>query len=275
MNDDSPCTQAAPSLLDGLTEIAVQAGVAIMALKSPKIDVRSKADASPVTPADEAAQAVILAGLHRLMPGWAIVSEESERRPQPGADFVLVDPLDGTKEFIAGRDEFTVNIAVIRDGLPMMGVVGAPARGVLWRGEVGRGAERLDLRPGDRPDQAKPIAIHTRRAPEAGLTVAVSRSHLDVKTLEFLAKLQVAEHITAGSALKFCEVAEGHADLYPRLGPTSEWDLAAGHAVLAAAGGIVTTPDGAPLTYGHAAEGFRVAGFLAWGDAAASAQINK
>ena len=217
MKDDFRAKLAAASLLDGLTAIASRAGAAIMALRSPTIDWRSKADQSPVTAADEAAEAIILDELRRLVPGLLIVSEETEGpAPPPGASFALVDPLDGTKEFLAGRDEFTVNIAIVRNGLPVMGVVGAPARDLLWRGEIGRGAERLRVRPGDGPEQASErVSIQTRRPPETGLTVAVSRSHLDPETVDFLKLLPVADRLVAGSAMKFCEVAEGHADLYP------------------------------------------------------------
>jgi 3'(2'), 5'-bisphosphate nucleotidase len=185
------------------------------------------------------------------------VSEEAVPKQAPGRDFVLIDPLDGTKELIAGRDEFTVNIAIVRSGDPVLGVVTAPALDMIWRGIVGHGADRIS---GD----GVPVPIHTRPRPQR-LTVAVSRTHPDAATEALLARLPVGHRIACGSALKFCRVAEGEADFYPRLAPTSEWDLAAGHAVLVAAGGVVVTPDGAPLRYGHVGNEFLVPGFMAWG----------
>jgi 3'(2'), 5'-bisphosphate nucleotidase len=179
-----------------------------------------------------------------------------------GATFALVDPLDGTKEFIAGSAEYTVNLAIIRDGEPIAGFIAAPALGLLFRGIVGRGAERLGL---DR--DAVPVTIRCRRNPTGRLVAAVSRSHLDPLTGAFLDRLPVAERLPCGSALKFCRIAEGAADVYPRLSPTSEWDIAAGHAIVAAAGGLVTAPAGEPLRYGGVQQAFKVTGFVAWGDA--------
>jgi 3'(2'), 5'-bisphosphate nucleotidase len=239
-----------------------------VALRTPSLTVTTKADASPVTAADEAAQAIILAGLQQYLPELPIVSEEAERgNTHPGPRFALVDPLDGTKEFISGRDDFTVNIALIRDGMPYLGVVGAPAMGMIWRGIVGGQAERLRLAPGDAPDAAtERVTIRARPAPAAGMTAAVSRSHLDPVTVAFLARLPVKDQIGAGSAVKFCRIAEGSADIYPRFGTTCEWDIAAGHAVVLAAGGTMTATDGSALSYGHGERDFRVPGFIAWGD---------
>jgi 3'(2'), 5'-bisphosphate nucleotidase len=261
-------------LLDVLTGLASQAASAILAARSPDMAWKAKDDASPVSVADEAAQAVILEGLRRHLPDLPIVSEESDYHGMaPGLDFVLVDPLDGTKEFISGRDDFTVNIALIRNGRPYLGVVGAPAMGLIWRGMVGGEAERLRLRPGEPAETASErIPIQVRKAPAAGLTAAVSRSHLDPVTVEFLGRLKVKDQLGAGSAIKFCRIAEGSADVYPRFGTTCEWDIAAGHAVLMAAGGLVTATDGAPLSYGHGERDFRVPGFIAWGDPAAARQ---
>jgi 3'(2'), 5'-bisphosphate nucleotidase len=263
---------AATRVLDILTELASRAAAAILELRSPSLAVRTKADVSPVTAADEAAQAIILDGLRQHLDGLPIVSEEAEHRGMlPGPRFALVDPLDGTKEFISGRDDFTVNIALIDGGQPRLGVVGAPAMGLIWRGVVGGAAERLQLAPGKPPEAAtERIAIRARPAPAAGLTAAVSRSHLDPVTVEFLAGLSVKEQISAGSAVKFCRIAEGSADVYPRFGTTCEWDIAAGHAVVMAAGGLVTMPDGGALSYGHGERDFRVPGFIAWGDPAAA-----
>ena len=198
------------------------------------------------------------------------MSEEAAGRAPPAsipASFVLVDPLDGTREFVAGRDEFTVNVAIVTGGRPRLGIVAAPAQGLLWRGIEGQGAERLRLAPGAPAGAAQErTAIRTRPAPRTGLVAVVSRSHLDPQTETFLARLPIAERRACGSAVKFCQIAEGGADVYPRLSTTCEWDVAAGHAVLAAAGGAVITPEGTPLSYGQAARtsGFRA--FVAWGD---------
>jgi 3'(2'), 5'-bisphosphate nucleotidase len=263
---------AAAALLDELTALASRAAAAIATLRSPTVEWTAKRDESPVSAADRASQDIILAGLQTLLPGLPIVSEEAEfSSSPPGEHFALVDPLDGTKEFLAGRDDFTVNIALISHGTPTAGVVGAPALGLIWRSMAGCGAERLALSPGAHPDAAaRRDAIRTRRRPSGGLTATVSRSHLDPATVGFLARHGVVERVEAGSALKFARLAEGVADLYPRLAQTSEWDIAAGHAVLTAAGGIVLTPDGAPLIYGHAERGYRVPGFVAWGDPTAA-----
>jgi 3'(2'), 5'-bisphosphate nucleotidase len=263
---------AALRLLDILTGIASRAAGAILTLRSPDLAWKAKGDTSPVTAADEAAQAIILEGLRRHLPALPIVSEESDHTGMmPGPDFALVDPLDGTKEFISGRDDFTVNIALIQDGMPRLGVVGAPAMGLIWRGVVGGSAERLRLAPGKAMDAAtERAAIRVRRVPTAGLTAAVSRSHLDPATVDFLGRLPVKDQIGAGSAVKFCRIAEGGADVYPRFGTTCEWDIAAGHAVVVAAGGMVTAIDGAPLSYGHGERDFRVPGFIAWGDPSAA-----
>jgi 3'(2'), 5'-bisphosphate nucleotidase len=258
-------------LLDGLTLIASRAAAAILAVPRLDLNRRDKADTSPVTAADDASETVILAGLARLLPGIPVVSEESTgNRPVAGLAqrFVIVDPLDGTREFLADIDEFTVNIAVVEDGTPITGVVAAPARGLIWRGHVGHGAERLALAPGAAPDAARDrVAVRTRARPASGARVLISRSHLDSATDAYVDRLPEPKKIACGSALKFCLVAEGSADLYPRLGPTSEWDVAAGHAVLVAAGGELTKPDGGPLRYGQG--DFLIPGFIATGDAAA------
>jgi 3'(2'), 5'-bisphosphate nucleotidase len=251
-------------LLDGLTEIASRAGAAILAIDAGNLARREKADQSPVTAADEAAEAVILAGLRDLLPGTAVISEEAGGSTEIGDSFVLVDPLDGTREFLAGRDEFTVNIGLIRHARPVLGVVAAPALGLIWRGVMGQGAERLRLAVGQSVASAtERTAVRTRPFPEHPVA-AVSRSHLDPASESFLAQWQQVRRISCGSALKFCRLAEGAADLYPRLAPTMAWDVAAGHAVLAAAGGTVTDVAGRLLAYGGT--GFRIASFVAWGD---------
>ena len=253
--------------LDHLTELVSRAAAAILAIDRSKTTWRAKPDRSPVSAADEAANAVIVQGLSRLLPGVPVVSEEQQVRPSAlEAGFVLVDPLDGTREFLAGREEFTVNVAIISQGRPMVGIIAAPTLGLVWRGVVGQGAERLRLAAGAAPHQASGrCAIHTRRRPAAGFVAMISRSHFDEETDAFLQRLPLIARNPCGSSLKFARIAEGNADLYARLARTCEWDVAAGHAILAAAGGIMTAPDGAELVYGHAPD-FHVPGFIAWGD---------
>lgn len=235
-----------PALLDRLLPVARDAGELIMTIYRSDFSVRGKADQSPVTEADERAEALILPALAALLPGTPIIAEEAVaagKVPSVGERFWLVDPLDGTKEFISRNGEFTVNIALIENGRPTLGVVLAPALDRLFAGAVGHGAFIEDA------NGRRPIAV--RAAPEAGLTVVASRSHGDAAALDaFLAGRQVAELRGAGSSLKICLIAAGEADLYPRLGRTMEWDIAAGHAVLAAAGGQLTRIDGTPLRYG-------------------------
>jgi 3'(2'), 5'-bisphosphate nucleotidase len=216
----------------------------------------------------------MMEGISRLLPGVSVVSEEAAVTSLPtslSGTFVLVDPLDGTREFIAGRDEFTINVAVVTDGSPRLGIVAAPARSLLWRGIEGRGAERLVLATGAAAAAARErTPIHTRPCSPSGLSVVVSRSHLDPRTAALLARLPVIERIACGSAVKFCQLAEGVADFYPRLSTTCEWDVAAGHAVLAAAGGLLVTPEGNALAYGRTAAELRVPAFMAWGDPSAA-----
>ncbi len=260
-------------LIDELTTAASHAAAAILAIRKSGATARLKSDRTPVTEADHAAQDIILAALARVLPGMPAVSEEAKFDPGVvlGETFILVDPLDGTKEFLNGSDEFTVNIALVCGGVPTAGIVFAPARGIVWRGLVGSFADRLELEPGTGVDAARSRgAIRTRPAPQRGLVALTSRSHADPASEGFLARLRVAEEVPCGSSLKFCLIAEGAADVYPRLAPTSEWDLAAGHAIVAAAGGSVVAPAGGPLPYGGRDRGFRVAGFVAWGDPGAS-----
>ena len=264
-------------LLEELTTLVSVAGAAILAVRARSLDARTKADLSPVTACDHAAEAVILEGLARLLPGVAVVSEEASDCALPVSlpdNFILVDPLDGTRELVAGRDEFTVNVAFVSGGRPRLGIVAAPAQGVLWRGIEGQGAERLRLSAGAPAGAAQErTAIRTRPLPRAGLVAAVSRSHLDAETEAFLARLPVIGRLACGSAVKFCQLAEGAADVYPRLSTTCEWDVAAGHAVLTAAGGTVVTPEGAPLNYGWISRDCRVPAFVAWGDPSAPARF--
>jgi len=246
-------------LLTCMIAIADEAGRVVLEHYARGTEVRTKADASPVTAADEAAETLILAGLERLGPDIPVVAEERVSQGDvpdlAGGRFFLVDPLDGTKEFLSRNGEFTVNIALIEDRRPRMGVVLAPARDLAWWGLVGEGAHR---RQGD---AVHPIRVRPR--PAEGVIAIASRSHRDAETEAFLEAAGVAETISAGSSLKFCRVAEGRADVYPRFGPTMEWDTAAGQAVLEAAGGRVTTPDGAPFLYQK--PGFRNGPFVAHG----------
>jgi 3'(2'), 5'-bisphosphate nucleotidase len=244
---------------DRVAEIARRAGAAIMRVYATDFAIRGKSDASPVTEADEQAEALILAELRSLTPLLPIVSEEAAsagRTPEIGTHFWLVDPLDGTKEFISRNGEFTVNIALIEDQRPILGVVYAPALDRLFFGVAGRGA-RVEESTGRRK-------IACRRVPPAGLTVVSSRSHGDAAALDrFLSGRRVAASVNAGSSLKFCLLAAGEADLYPRLGRTMEWDTAAGDAVLRAAGGRVTELEGQELLYGK--PGFANPHFIAEG----------
>ena len=232
-------------LLQRLIPIARAAGQVIMEIYATDFSVRGKSDASPVTEADERAEAVILSALAELTPDIPVISEEAAAAgviPEVADRFWLVDPLDGTKEFINRNGEFTVNIALIDNHCPLLGVVLAPALNRLFAGHVGVGAF---VEEGGR---RRPVAC--RAVPAEGLTVVASRLHGDADTLEkFLAGRKIAKLTNAGSSLKLCLVASGEADLYPRFGRTMEWDIAAGHAVLAAAGGHVKTLDGEPLRY--------------------------
>jgi 3'(2'), 5'-bisphosphate nucleotidase len=232
------------------SEIAREAGREIMRIYAGDHGVRDKADKSPVTDADHAAETIIVAGLRALTPGTPVVAEEemaAGRVPVIGdGPFWLVDPLDGTKEFIKKNGEFTVNIALIEHGRPTLGIVLAPAMGTLWRGAAGLGADKSE-------NDGAFVAIATRTPPTDGLTCCASRSHSVYSDLDIWFEregLTVTERVQTGSSLKFCLIAEGKADIYPRFGPTNEWDTAAGQGVLEAAGGEVVTTDGKPLVYG-------------------------
>lgn len=236
------------ALMEAATEIADRAGELIMEIYATDFEVRRKEDASPVTEADERAEALILPALRDLLPDVPAIGEEAVAQGTAetvsGDTFWLVDPLDGTKEFLQRSGEFTVNIALVENGVPTLGVVTAPA---LDRAFRACGAGAAEMR--DAGGTWSPIGA--RAAPADGVVVVSSRSHGDREKLEaLLAGMKVGGHKTAGSSLKFCLVAEGIADIYPRYGPTSEWDTAAGHAVLLAAGGSVRTLDGADLRYG-------------------------
>jgi 3'(2'), 5'-bisphosphate nucleotidase len=254
-------------LLDGLCEIAARASAAILAVPLSAAGVRIKDDNSPLTKADEASERIIIEGLTRILPGIPVIAEESAAAApkRVAQSCIIVDPLDGTKEFIAGRDEYTVNIALVTCGVPIAGIITAPKQGLLWRGVVGRMAERLRIDFAAGTSVSEKVTIRTRPAP-AALVAAVSRTHLDPNSEAFLSRLKVRERHTSGSSVKFCHLAQGDADVYPRLSPTCEWDVAAGCAILTAAGGKVTNPAGGELRFASGAEKFSVPGFIAWGD---------
>jgi len=244
--------------LQTLVRIAQAAGAVVMRHYEAGCDARVKADRSPVTDADEQAEKLILAELAAAFPQVPVVAEEEAaagRIAKVGARFFLVDPVDGTKEFVKRGGEFTVNIGEVTDGQPVSGVVFAPAIGRLFVGGVGEGAFELS---------GNTLRAITARAPAAdGLVAVSSRSHPDAKTDELLKTLTIKDHTNAGSSLKFCLVAAGEADIYPRAGQTMEWDTAAGHAVLRAAGGKITNWDGTPFVYGK--PGFLNGPFIARG----------
>lgn len=259
-------------LIEALIPIALAAGQAILEVYA-RVDehtAKIKGDGSPVTDADARAEEIILAGLAKLSPNIPVVAEEAVaagRVPETrGRTFYLVDPLDGTKEFLSRNGDFTVNIGLIEQGRPVLGVVYAPAIGELYVGVVGSGARRATVEAGV---VGLWVPIHVRAADRSAVSVIASRSHLTPETSAFIARFQCKEFVSAGSSLKFCRVACGQADLYPRLARTMEWDTAAADAVLRAAGGRVVTLDGQPLDYGKREQAqdtdFANPGFIAAG----------
>jgi 3'(2'), 5'-bisphosphate nucleotidase len=271
-------SEAAAALMEPLTALVIRAGAAILAVNRSAMRIDGKFDGSPVTEADLAADRIIAEGVARLAPQVPILSEERADQAQPHYDgsFFLIDPLDGTKEFIAGRSEFTVNLALVTNGTPLLGIIGAPALGLIWRGLIGRGAERLSL-----GEESVAEPIHTRRLPKPGKPwiAAVSRSHGDSNTDAFVVARPGAIREAIGSAVKFARIAEGKADIYPRLAPTSQWDVAAGHAIVTAAGGRITDRHGAELQFGKSRQNhdgqrdFIVPEFIAWGDPSAGSTL--
>lgn len=234
-------------MLRKITEIAINAGEAVMKVYARDFSVDYKEDASPLTEADKASHEVIDAGLRKIAPDIPIISEEGARIPyaerKSYRSFWLVDPLDGTKEFIKRNGEFTVNIALIEDNSPVLGVIYVPVKGILYYGEKGKGAFR-------QVRGESPVRLERTLLPVgSSVRALVSRSHPSPEVEALLKAYNVVSSVEAGSSLKFCLVADGSADLYPRIGPTSEWDTAAGHAIAEAAGCFVTMPDGAPLAY--------------------------
>jgi 3'(2'), 5'-bisphosphate nucleotidase len=243
-----------PMLLDetireGVIAIANAAAAEILTVYDQPFDVERKGDDSPLTAADLASHHCIVDGLARLTPDIPVLSEESAELPvaerRAWTRFWLVDPLDGTREFVKRNGEFTVNIALIEDGVAVFGVIQAPVPGVLWWGDLAHGAYR-------RADGGE-VPMEVRTPAVAPIRVAASRSHRDARTEAFMARMAAdlgeLEDVTVGSSLKFCRIAEGAIDIYPRFGPTSEWDTAAGQAILEAAGGRVLDPKGRPFRY--------------------------
>ena len=231
---------------EGVIAIAREAAEAILRVYGSDFDVERKADASPLTEADLAAHHCIVGGLARLTPGIPVLSEESAHTVAADvrrgwSRLWLVDPLDGTREFVKRNGEFTVNIALIDAGVAVFGVIQAPVTGALWHGAPGQGAFRRDAE-GERP-------LRVRVPATAPLRVAASRSHLDPRTEALMGRIGAVETVGLGSSLKFCRLAEGGMDVYPRFGPTSEWDTAAGQAILEAAGGALLDPRGRPFRY--------------------------
>jgi 3'(2'),5'-bisphosphate nucleotidase len=257
---------------DLFAALTLAAAVPVMRVYGGPVAARLKPDASPVTAADEEAEAIILDGLARALPGIPVVSEEAVATcslPVAANDFILVDPLDGTREFLARNDEFTVNIAWIRAGVPVCAAVFAPARDRLWIA----GAQAFVCAAtagGAVPGASARRPARTRAIPAQGLRALVSRSHRDQRMQPFLDRLPLAETRPMGSSLKYCLMAEGEADVAPRFGPTMEWDTAAADCILRAAGGCLVTADGAPLRYGKFAAGLKNPDFIAWADPAAA-----
>ena len=273
MTPTSPIDHLA--LANALLAAVLEAGAVEMRHYRAGVAVETKADDSPVTLADQEAEVLLIAAIRKAAPGVPIVAEEAVaagEMPVMGRRFFLVDPLDGTREFINKRDEFTVNIALVEDGVPCFGIVYVPALGDLYV-TVGKDAcVYARVAPDSALAAAKAKAIHVRKPDPAALTAVASRSHLTPATETYLAQYKIAARRDAGSSLKFCLIARGLADIYPRLGPTMAWDTAAGHAVLLAAGGLVTDMQGAALTYGTRTGGTpkdRLLNphFVAWGAA--------
>ncbi len=274
------------ALGDALLGAVLEAGDVEMRHYRAGVDVQIKADQSPVTLADQEAEAILLAAIRVAAPGIPIVAEEAVAGgdlPDIGRQFFLVDPLDGTREFINKRDEFTVNIALVEDGVPRFGIVFVPAFGDFY---VTLGSDRsayARIEGGARPASLAAAGlrdIRVRTPDLSGLTAVASRSHLTPETETYLAAYRIAARRDAGSSLKFCLIARGEADIYPRLGPTMAWDTAAGHAVLLAAGGQVTDIGGQPLTYATRVEmspkdRLRNPNFVAWGAAIPFAATGK
>ncbi|MEM7569101.1 MAG: 3'(2'),5'-bisphosphate nucleotidase CysQ [Pseudomonadota bacterium] len=263
MTDLTPDLALAQSLIPAV----LAAGQATMAVRARGAAVMEKDDKSPVTEADQRAEAMLIAAILAQVPDWSIVAEEAAAAgdvPETLTDyFWLIDPLDGTKEFIKGGTDFTVNVGLIHNDCPVLGLVYAPASGRLFYGAVGHGAYEIAV-DGLALSQPRPLSV--ANADASGLNVVASKSHRDEQTNDYLSTKNVGKLVSAGSSLKFCLIATGEADLYPRFGPTCEWDTAAGHAVVLASGGRVTKTDGTPFTYAKHDEKFLNPGFVVFGD---------
>jgi 3'(2'), 5'-bisphosphate nucleotidase len=258
-------------LADGLLSVALAAGRVQMAHFAAGVAVSIKDDQSPVTAADHESEAIILEGLARLAPGVAVIAEEevtAGRIPGIAGAFFLVDPLDGTKGFIKGRREFTVNVGLIEERRPVFGLIYAPALSELYVTLGPDSAATAHIEPAADARSLADCAlrpIRTRVPDPNAISALTSQTHLNQATTRFLEGYNVIERRAIASSLKFGLLAKGDADIYPRIGPTSEWDTAAGHAILAAAGGSVTRLDGTPLLYGNAQRRFENPDFVAWG----------
>lgn len=252
-------------ILDALVPVVREAGELIERIRANGAASRTKADRSPVTEADERAEALIVDALRALDPGTLVVGEEHcEAHGKPAVEdrFWLIDPLDGTRSFLDGGPDYSVNVALIENRVPILGIVLAPRSGTIWAGKVGEGAWRIA--------GGKREPIQCRRLPDRPVVVT-SRSHSDARTENYVARIDGADVKPSGSSLKFCMIAEGDADIYPRFGPTSEWDTAAAHAVLLAAGGAMFDAEGRPFAYGKA--DYLNGPFLAIGDPEAYADL--
>lgn len=259
MVSEEALTQFNQTRLETLLALAIEGGAIAMRYFGKLDAVQTKPDCSPLTEADLAVDTHLHDGLSAAFPDIPIVTEERTQSQIDAVDarrFFLVDPIDGTKEFVAERGEFTVNVGLVEDGVPIAGAICAPAAGIAFAGLVGSGAWQCEADGGGRH------AIAVSRPDNEALVAVASRSHLTPATTDFLAANKIAGTTNAGSSLKFCRLACGQADLYPRFGPTMEWDTAAGHAVLVAAGGLVEEPGGAPLRYGK--PGYRNGDFIAY-----------
>jgi len=252
--------------------LAIAAGaLAMEVLANPDIESRLKGDTSPVTEADERIEAYLLRELETALPGVPFLAEESVasgKTLDAGDAFLLIDPIDGTREFLARSSDFTINVALAEKSAPRVGAVYAPAQGRVWFAGA-RGYEALATPGGSLPPNQDWRPLRARPRPAEGLVALISKSHLDAATKTFLSSQPIARSVPVGSSIKFCLLANGEADVYPRFGPTMEWDTAAGDAVLRAAGGVTLDPDGAPLRYAKKAANYRNGPFVAWADAAA------
>ena len=252
--------------------MAIAAGaLAMETLANANIESRLKGDTSPVTEADERIEAYLLRELEAALPGVPFLAEESVARGKTlgaGDAFLLIDPIDGTREFLARSSDFTINVALAEKNAPRVGAVYAPAQGRVWFAGA-QGYEAQAVPGGSLPPMQDWRPLRTRPRPPEGLVALISKSHLDEATKTFLSRQRIARSAPVGSSIKFCLLANGEADVYPRFGPTMEWDTAAGDAVLRAAGGVTLDPDGAPLRYGKKADDYRNGPFVAWADAAA------